>query len=314
MLTDLFSTLAIVIIPIATLIWMRLFIIPPRRFAVVERLGHFRSILMPGAYLLWPFIEYLKSVTWSYTNADGYIELRSQTVLSLDNVQMDLPPLKCLTKDQIIVTVDGTLMYHVSNPQLAVYGTDDVLNLLFQCAQQGIRNCMSTILASDTQGCDNRIGKLVQQYVNEKMGDRGVHCDEFIIQDIAMDPKILEANQAIYTRARQSQMEMEQQLAQHQKAMAALEHRTQKERAEQQLLMAAKEFELKTRAREANAKAEIEKLQAESFQRAGYNVDQVLELHRIKAMSKLAASGNKIIYAPLPFYESAQRGALPAPQ
>lgn len=45
------------------------------------------------------------------------------TLISFDNAQMDLPPLRCLSKDQIQVTVDATLIYNISKPQVAVYET-----------------------------------------------------------------------------------------------------------------------------------------------------------------------------------------------
>lgn len=53
---------------------------------------------------------------------------------------MDLPPVQCVTKDQIQVSLDGTLIYNISKPQVAVYETDDVLNMFYQCTQQAIRN------------------------------------------------------------------------------------------------------------------------------------------------------------------------------
>jgi regulator of protease activity HflC (stomatin/prohibitin superfamily) len=268
-------------------------IIPPRRFALVERFGRFDRVLLPGVYALWPVIEYLKSVSWTYTDAQGQLRVESCNILSLDNAQMDLPPFECLTEDQIMVTIDGTLMYHISNPQVAVYQTDDVLNMLYQCAQQAIRNCVSVIPVSDLHGKDNTMGQTVQHYVNTKMVDRGVQCDMFIVQNVTIDPKILAANQDIYTRSRQSRMELEAQEARHVQEMAELEHRAKREQAEQRLETA-----------KAAAKADVDRIAARVYKDNGYNVDQILELERIRSMNALANSSNKIIYAPLPFWGS----------
>jgi len=276
-------------------------VVPARRFAILERMGQFNRVLMPGVHWYTPWVEYVKSVRWTHMGQNEELVVRDEQLLSFDKAQMDLPPVRCITKDQIMVTVDGTLMYHITRPQAAVYETDDVMNLFWQCTQQGIRNTVSSFMASELQGKDNEIGLRVQTYVNEKITEaKGVSCDMFVVQSVAMDPKILEANQQIYVRSRQAQMALEEQDSEHRKHMAALQQRSEKERIEQEIEERAKTFAVRIRAVEASAKAEAEK-------RSGWTVDQLLEQERIQAMAKIGAKAQKVIYAPFEYWSAGKR-------
>jgi regulator of protease activity HflC (stomatin/prohibitin superfamily) len=90
---------------------------------------------------------------------------------------MDICPIKCLTKDQIQLTIDGTLMYHISKADAAVYETDDVLNVFYQTAQQATRTAISALLASEMQSKETIISTLVTDAINKTLGGKGIVCD-----------------------------------------------------------------------------------------------------------------------------------------
>ncbi len=46
--------------------------------------------------------------------------------------------MQCVTKDQIQVSLDGTLIYNISKPQVAVYETDGVCALFASRRHQNL--------------------------------------------------------------------------------------------------------------------------------------------------------------------------------
>lgn len=64
------SSLAVICIGIL-LLFIVLFrlcvvIVPARRFCIVERMGSFKHVCMPGLHFKIPFVDSLKTVNWSY--------------------------------------------------------------------------------------------------------------------------------------------------------------------------------------------------------------------------------------------------------
>jgi len=249
-------------------------IVPTRRFVVLERFGSFSRVLLPGLHWVVPFVDKPKQVHWTYVGQDGTIVHHETYHIAYDKVQMDICPIKCLTKDQIQLTIDGTLMYHISKADAAVYETDDVLNVFYQTAQQATRTTISALLASEMQSKETIISTLVTDAINKTLGGKGIVCDAFIIQQIGVDPAILNANQAIYVKSRQAQMAMEEQHAEHAKQRAALEQRTELLKLEQQLKETAQVFDNRMRALDAEAVADKERIRLTVLQQAGYSVEQ----------------------------------------
>ena len=115
-------------------------VIPPRNLAIQETLGKFSQILYPGFHFVaWPLAT-LRRIRWTYFGQEGEAHVISGTTIPFQNTQMDIPPICGFTKNYIETTVDATVMYHVSDPQKAVYHTDDVLNMFYQCIVQETKN------------------------------------------------------------------------------------------------------------------------------------------------------------------------------
>jgi len=246
------------------------------------------------------------------------------------HAQMDIPPIHCLTKDRIQVDVDATLMYNVTDPERAVYHTDDPLNLLFQHAQQALTEIVSTLTADDMRQWRVVAGKVhirINEYIKEEGQNCGVSCTRFIIQGVKMDDKIVKANEAIYTQQRQHRMQMEKEQAAYERskadaerkaeahkrqiqiksehAMSQLKLRETKEEQERKLAMAQAQHDADVRILQARSRAEEEKLKWTGKLAAGFSPDQVVQLesslYQAEAQKALAANGNTV-YAPLDYW------------
>ena len=158
-----------------------LWIIPTKYFAIVERLGTFNRILKPGMHILSPFIDNLKYIEWKWENktVKGYL-------FNMDKRQMDIKPVSCITKDRLPITLDTTLFYMITKPEIAVYKSDDVLNLFYQTSVQCIRNVLNKVDGSQlTSGQDIVVSTLIKDSINQKLQDEGIVCVDILFQSLS---------------------------------------------------------------------------------------------------------------------------------
>ena len=112
----------VLIIGVLAIIFKTAVIVPQRSAYIVERLGKYASTLEAGFHLLVPFID---RVAYKRT---------------LKETPIDVPPQKCITRDNITVDVDGILYLQVMDPVKASYGIDNYLWASAQLAQTTMRS------------------------------------------------------------------------------------------------------------------------------------------------------------------------------
>ncbi len=128
-------------------------IVPQKQAYLIERLGRYRETLGAGMHILIPFID------------------RIAYKRDLKEITIDVPPQQCVTKDNIIVDVDGILYLQIMDPVKASYG---IQNYMFACSQLA-----QTTLRSE-------IGKLVlDRTFEERVTINAAICSEV---DKASDP------------------------------------------------------------------------------------------------------------------------------
>ena len=118
---------AIVAIAVFIAIIKTAVIVPQKTAYIVERLGKYRCTLDAGFHVLIPFFD---SVAYKHT-------LKEQAI--------DVPPQECITKDNIMVSVDGILYMQVMDPAKASYGIGNYLFATTQLAQTTMRSEMGKL-------------------------------------------------------------------------------------------------------------------------------------------------------------------------
>ena len=78
---------AIVILFIGFSFFKTIIIVKERENVIVERLGKFQRVLLPGIYFLIPFID---RAAYSQEIREQVIDIPSQGVITRDNIQVDL--------------------------------------------------------------------------------------------------------------------------------------------------------------------------------------------------------------------------------
>lgn len=127
------------------------------------------------------------------------------------------------------------------------------------------------------------------------------------VQSVEIDKKILAANEAIYVRSRQAKMKLEEQEAEHQRELQSVAQRRERDRQERSLQEEAQTHRIRLEEAAARAEAERDKIKFDVLRAAGFSVDQVVELERVRAMHAIAGSSGKVVYAPLPFFQTNNR-------
>jgi regulator of protease activity HflC (stomatin/prohibitin superfamily) len=97
-------------------------VVPQQQAWIVERLGRYDSTLKAGLHLLVPFVDSVR-----------------QRHLLLEQV-IQIPEQDCITRDNVVITVDAVLFYQIVDPVKATYGISDPELGIGQLAQTTVRS------------------------------------------------------------------------------------------------------------------------------------------------------------------------------
>lgn len=251
-------------------------VIPARRVAVQERFGQFHRIIYPGVhFVIWPF-DTLKTVHWSYIDQNNRTVVKDTDLISTQICQMDIPPIKCICKDRVKVTVDATVFYNIVDVRKAVYDSDDTLNRFYQRVIKALHQVVKDV---DNENLFfDEIGESICKIVNAEEGP--IQLERFDVQEKNIDDtKVVEINEEIYAQTRAKEVNR----THYDLEMDKLEH-------ERKVQAARIEMELDL----AKAEAEKRKLEWE-----GLTFEQRLELERARGLNAIAAAGvEKVVFAP----------------
>jgi len=215
--------LTLVVLLILLVWFLFLHVVPARKMGIIERLGLFNRIAYPGPHMVWWPLECLRKVTWTVPGQNG-LRKQTKTLISFDNSQMDIPPIRCLTQDHIQANVDFTIFYSVIDIQKAVYHTDDIMNKFYQTVNQILAAKVASVTAQKLRdGSAIPVFEGAIEDINGRMADTGVKCNQVVLQGVQMDDKIEKANQEIFVKRRQAEMELEREEAEHRRKLAGIE-------------------------------------------------------------------------------------------
>ncbi len=170
--TILLAVVAVIVI-IAFFKMMR--IVPQKSAFIVERLGKFRKTLGAGLHILVPFID---KVAYRHT-------LKEQAI--------DVPPQSCITKDNIVVEVDGILYLTVVDPKLASYGIDNYLFASIQLAQTTMRSVIGKLELDRTFEERDAINSTIVEAVDKASDPWGVKVSRYEVKNIVPPQSIKDA-------------------------------------------------------------------------------------------------------------------------
>ena len=150
-------------------------IVPQKQAYLVERLGRYRETLGAGMHILFPFID------------------RVAYRRDLKEVAIDVPPQQCVTRDNIIVEVDGLLYLQVIDPVKASYGIYDYLFACSQLAQTTLRSEVGKLELDRTFEERTAINTAICSEVDKASDPWGVKVTRYEIKTIKPPASVLDA-------------------------------------------------------------------------------------------------------------------------
>ena len=180
------TTVSIAILALAIVFAIKTLKIVPQQHAwVVERLGKFDRILMPGLNIIVPFID---RVAYKH---------------ELKEFPLDVPSQVCITRDNTQLQVDGVLYFQVTDPMRASYGSSNYIDAITQLAQTSLRSVIGRMELDKTFEEREAINLAVVSVLDEAATNWGVKVLRYEITDLTPPAEILRAMQAQITAERE---------------------------------------------------------------------------------------------------------------
>ena len=180
------TTVSLAILALAVVFAVKTLKIVPQQHAwVVERLGKFDRILMPGLNIIVPFID---RVAYKH---------------ELKEFPLDVPSQVCITRDNTQLQVDGVLYFQVTDPMRASYGSSKYVDAITQLAQTSLRSVIGRMELDKTFEEREAINLAVVSVLDEAATNWGVKVLRYEIKDLTPPAEILRAMQAQITAERE---------------------------------------------------------------------------------------------------------------
>jgi len=151
-------------------------ILRPYEKGLVEFLGKYSKTADSGLTILLPF-ETLRKV-----------DMREQVI--------EVPPQEVITKDNVVVTVDAIIYFHVTDPFKVVYNVAQFEMAALKLAQTNLRNTIGELALDETLNSRERINTQLREILDEATDKWGVKVNRVEIQKIDPPTDIVNAMSA----------------------------------------------------------------------------------------------------------------------
>ncbi|WP_047515403.1 SPFH domain-containing protein [Methylophilus sp. Q8] len=262
------SVIVIVLVVIAIVKGVR--IVPQGEEWVVERLGKFAGILVPGLHVINPI---LSTVSYKVTTKD---------------IILDVPEQEVITRDNAVILANAVAFIKVTNIERAVYGIENFREAMRNMVQTSLRSIIGGMDLNHALTSRDRIKAELKEAIADEALDWGLTVKSVEIQDIKPSANMQDA--------------MERQAAAERERVAVV---TEAEGAKQSLILNA-EARLEAARKDAeaqmvgaNASAEAIKMIAEAVKENNASATFLLGDRYIQSLQKMADSNNsKIVVMP----------------
>jgi regulator of protease activity HflC (stomatin/prohibitin superfamily) len=249
----------------------------------VERFGRYTHTLRPGLSLITPFID----------SIGAKINMMEQL--------LDVPSQEIITKDNVMVQVDGIVYFQVIDAAKAAYEVNNLNYAILNLAITNIRNVMGSMELEELLSKRDEINAKILTVVDEATTPWGVKVTRIEIKNIAPPPNIVEDLGRQLTADRIKRADILEAEGQRQSEILRAEGKKQAAvlEAEGRREAAFRDAEARERSAEAEARATAmvsEAIAKGDIQAINYFVAQKY----VEAMKDMASAENhKVVFMPL---------------
>ena len=165
--------ITIIFLIIGTILWNLVIIVPMREAYVVERLGKFKAVLMPGIHIIIPFFDRI-----AYRH-----EMREQV--------LDIPSQMCISRDNTQIEVDGLVYLKVMAPQKASYGIEDYRRASVNLAQTTMRSEVGKLTLGQTFSERDSLNEKIVEEIDKASDPWGIKVLRYEIKNIKPSTKVI---------------------------------------------------------------------------------------------------------------------------
>ncbi|MDT7904059.1 MAG: SPFH domain-containing protein [Candidatus Caldipriscus sp.] len=159
---------------VVSFITSAIIIVRPYEAAIVERLGRYQKTLYQGLHFVIPFLDRVIKV-----------DLRERVV--------DVPPQEVITRDNVVVTVDGIIYYRVIKPEDVVYRVQNFQLAAVALAQTNLRNIIGELTLDETLTSREIINAKLRTVLDEATDPWGVKITRVEIKRIDPPKDVMDA-------------------------------------------------------------------------------------------------------------------------
>ncbi|MBI5060275.1 paraslipin [candidate division KSB1 bacterium] len=150
-------------------------VVPQRSAFIVERLGKYSKTLQAGFHILVPFLD---RISYKHT---------------LKEEALDVPPQSCITRDNVVVEVDGILYLQLMDPVKASYGITNYRWATIQLSQTTMRSLIGKLELDRTFEERETLNAGIVSAVDKASEPWGVKVTRYEVKNIKPPETILEA-------------------------------------------------------------------------------------------------------------------------
>jgi regulator of protease activity HflC (stomatin/prohibitin superfamily) len=249
----------------------------------VERLGKYVKTLSPGFHIINPFLSKI-----------------GRKVNKMEQV-LDVPFQEIITRDNVMVRVDGVMLFQILNTARAAYVVNDLNRATLNLTMTNIRTVMSSMELDELLSKRDDINSKLLSVVNEATSPWGVKINRIEIKDIIPPEELVQsmARQMKTERDKHAEIQEAEGIRQANILKAEGEKQTAILKAEGDKEAAFRDAEARERWAQAEAKATI--MVSQAISRGNVNaINYFIAQRYTDALKSIASSNNsKIVMIPL---------------
>jgi len=140
--------------------------VPQNEAYVVERMGKFNKIMDPGLNFMIPFLDKVK-----------YVQL-------LKEIAIEIPRQNAITKDNVVLHLDGVLYFRIRDPYKTSYGVEDPEFAITQLAQTTMRSEIGKTVLDTLNQEREKLNLEIVASINGASQEWGIECLRYEIRNI----------------------------------------------------------------------------------------------------------------------------------
>ena len=187
-----FITIALVVFAIV-LVAKSIKVIRQAEVMIIERLGKYSRTLAPGLRLLVPIVEKPRTVAWIQPiSAHGRAAnvARFSERVDLRESVMDFPEQRVITRDNVVIQINGLLFSQITDPVRAAYEVNNLPMALEKLAQTTLRNIIGEMDLDKALSSRDEINAKMRAVLDDASDKWGVKINRVELQDISPPPEI----------------------------------------------------------------------------------------------------------------------------